>query len=57
MRKINIDDYANFLFECASFKMFGTFPTIQKQFKEWTGKCVMYGIKYDGQRSILDSKN
>lgn len=57
MRKINIDDYANFLFECASFKMYGTFPTIQKQFKEWDGKCVMYGIKNDGQRSILDSKN
>ena len=57
MRKINIDDYTNFIFECPSFKMFGSCPTIQKQFKEWDGKCVMYGIRHNGERAILDSKN
>lgn len=57
MRKINVDNYANFLFECPAFRMYGTFTTIQKQFKDWDGHCVMYGIKWDGTRSIIDSKN
>ena len=57
MRKIDVKNYASFQFECDAFKLVGTFKTCKQQFTDWSGRAVLYGIKKDGTKAIIDSKN
>lgn len=57
MRKIDVKNYASFQFECDAFKLVGSFETCKQQFTDWSGRAVFYGIKKDGTKAIIDSKN
>ena len=56
MKKINENDYVNFVFECQSFTMTGSLKTIMRLFEERTGNCTVYGIKPNGDWAIVESK-
>ena len=57
MRKINADEYESFVLEFPGWKYYPT--DLKVALKEWhnvQGKGVLYGIKKNGQRCILDTK-
>lgn len=57
MRKINADEYESFVLEFPGWKYCPT--NLKVALKEWhnvQAKGVLYGIKKNGQRCILDTK-